>query len=48
MESNESNNIVVGLDIGTVNVTAVIGEGSVDRNGEPVLKILGMGRSPSS
>lgn len=47
MESNESNNIVVGLDIGTVNVTAIIGEGSVDRNGEPVLKILGMGRSPS-
>ncbi len=43
----DSNDIVVGLDIGTVNVTAVIGECDVDRVGEPVLKIVGVGCVPS-
>ena len=39
----DSNDIVVGLDIGTVNVTAVIGECDTDRNGEPMLKVVGYG-----
>ncbi|MBR3672598.1 MAG: hypothetical protein IKN68_08230, partial [Spirochaetia bacterium] len=43
----DSNDIVVGLDIGTVNVTAVIGECDVDRMGEPVLKVVGVGNAPS-
>ncbi len=43
----DSNDIVVGLDIGTVNVTAVIGECDTDRNGEPVLKVVGYGDVPS-
>ena len=43
----DSNDIVVGLDIGTVNVTAVIGECDTDRNGEPVLKVVGVGSIPS-
>ena len=43
----DSNDIVVGLDIGTVNVTAVIGECDIDRNGAPVLKIVGVGNVPS-
>ena len=41
----DSNDIVVGLDIGTVNVTAVIGECDVDRMGEPVLKVVGVGNA---
>lgn len=43
----DSDNIVVGLDIGTANVTAVIGEYDTDRNGEPVLKLVGYGNVPS-
>ena len=43
----DSNEIVVGLDIGTVNVTAIIGECDADRNGEPVLKVVGFGDVPS-
>jgi len=43
----DSNDIVVGLDIGTVNVTAVIGEYDTDRGGEPVLKVVGYGDVPS-
>ena len=43
----DSNDIVVGLDIGTVNITAVIGECDTDRNGEPVLKVVGVGSVPS-
>lgn len=43
----DSNDIVVGLDIGTVNITAVIGECDTDRNGEPVLKVVGVGNVPS-
>ncbi|MBR4376153.1 MAG: cell division protein FtsA [Spirochaetia bacterium] len=43
----DSNDIVVGLDIGTVNITAVIGEYDTDRSGEPVLKIVGVGNVPS-
>ena len=43
----DSNDIVVGLDIGTVNVTAVIGECDTDRNGEPVLRVVGVGSIPS-
>ena len=43
----DSNDIIVGLDIGTVNVTAVIGECDTDRSGEPVLKVVGVGCIPS-
>ena len=43
----DSNDIVVGLDIGTSNVTAVIGEYDTDRGGEPVLKVVGYGDVPS-
>ena len=43
----DSSDIIVGLDIGTSNVIAVIGECDTDRFGEPVLKVVGYGDVPS-
>ena len=42
-----SDRVIVGLDVGTVNVKSIIGVSTYNRVGEPVFKIVGVGSVPS-
>lgn len=42
-----SERVIVGLDVGTVNVKSIIGVSTFNRVGDPIFKIVGIGSVPS-